>query len=394
VSAVIINRAGMDRAWLMQHDSLTDVLVRFVGVAFVVWTFNKLLRDPLEHLAGYYGSRSSREQRSPPRPAWWRGDRLHQRVEAYRKSRDELRAMAEAAGRRDADLVALLRELLFAEIPGPSPEWDPETLAHEGIRGAWESEQAAARTRREHHVMTVLLMSTQLDADLPVLRQLARRLRIAGRAADAETVERDAEIARRLAEWARDEVWRLLTAGGDGARPELATLLRGLVGDAVRARTERPGRGHRIWRELLAAAAKDRIQRRVDYLDEPRRKLLEAIADLENDHPDRRQARAELDREEGKFRRAGATTPKSDPWELVAQLAEQRHRSVEGNVDGNVPVARRAICGCWRPPWAGWRRRRCCRSRPVSPVAPAGTTAGSGPTRSARRPPGPRAARR
>src|SRR5207302_10367486 len=107
LASVLINLAWVAKAWVEANDSLTAVLVRFVVAAVGVWLIGKLIRDPDEHQAGYYGYRGSRQLRSPSRLSrwlWWRGDRLHRRVVAHREELDELLGRVGLTGPLDADL--------------------------------------------------------------------------------------------------------------------------------------------------------------------------------------------------------------------------------------------------------------------------------------------------
>ena len=172
LSTVVVNLAGVGPGWILENDSLPFVLALFGAVGpwcgcSPSWCVTRSSSGSATTAPG---------AGAPPRPARWRGDRMHQRVERYQNSLDEL--LTTAGWARDADLAAHLRGLMFAPIPEPLPEWTADTLSRPGVGEAWEREQAGARARREHHVMTVMLMVTQLDADLDALRPVAGRDRM------------------------------------------------------------------------------------------------------------------------------------------------------------------------------------------------------------------------
>ncbi|MHA6628428.1 preprotein translocase subunit SecA [Pseudonocardia sichuanensis] len=310
LAAVVVNLAWMERAWVLANDgSLTVVLGRFAAMATTVWLIGKLLRDPDEVAGGFYGFRSSRALRLPSRAPWWSvatGGRLHHR--AAHHGRDLERALEQfGLSRRTRDrglahdLAALLWDRMTAPVHEPLPEWDP--LPAE-IDGALARERAAAQRRRDQHVETIALVVPVLAADPGTMVRVADRLRRAGRTADAAVLD----FQRMLAQ----ELWAQFTA----ARPEP---------DAT------PVPEHRTWAEQLARALAERAELRADYLAGPRKELLEHIkryhldADRGNEW-NARYARAQLRALE--FERQGMSKPRREPLEAVAQLADQRARSV------------------------------------------------------------------
>ncbi|GAA1325786.1 hypothetical protein [Pseudonocardia xinjiangensis] len=303
LAAIAINLSWVSRPWVEANDSLTALLVRFGAVAGSVWLIGKLVRDPDEHRAGYYGYRSSRALRSPDRPfRWlWIGDRLHRRVAGYRTDLEELLGHFGLVGPLNEQLAGQLADRLWArmsaEIPGPLDEWESLPATPE-IRQALDRERAAAAHRRTHHVETITSAVPVLAADPDALARVATHLRDAGRTADADVVEFQRLLG--LALWARA-----------GPQPRHAA-------------------SSRTWTERLATAVKDRNTLRAEYLGGPRRALLAEIKQyyLDNDqpdHPNLRRARAALRALE--FELEGMSRPRSEPLEAIAQLAGQRARS-------------------------------------------------------------------
>ena len=300
LASVVINLAWVSRAWVDAHDSLTALLARFVVAAVTVWLIGKLVRDPDEHRAGYYGYRGSRQLRSPSRLVW-PGHRMHRRIVAHRGELDALLGRFQLAGPLDAALARRLADRLWTrmsdDIHEPLDEWEalPDTPE---INEALAREQAAAVGRRRHHVDTVVLIVPILAADPAASTRVARALRAAGRVADAEVIEFQVRLGQEL--WARA-----------GLGPEPAW--------------------NRVWAQRLAKEVDERNRLRAEYLAGPRRALLEEIRQYYLDrhqprHPNAKQARAALRALEFELR--GMSKPRHEPLEMVVQLAEQRQRSV------------------------------------------------------------------
>src|SRR5690606_25381458 len=312
LSAIVINLAWVDRAWIETHDnSLPTVLTRFAVMATSVWLIGKLWRDADEFRNGYYGFRSKRALRSPERPSrWrvWRGDRLHQRVSDYRRDLDALLAAfgwpSPAPEKLDRSLAEGLARRLWrrmpAEIHRPLDEWDPLPADRKVLADLWD-EQPAVHERRAHLARTITLVVPLLAADPATLALVAALLRSAGRAVDATVVD----FHRMLGQ----ELWAEFAAAAGGSVPPP---------------------GHRTWRARLAEHAKQRTELRAEYLAGPRKVLLEVLKqhylDTDQDgHPNLERARAALAALE--FELVGMGKPRRDPLELVAQLADQRARS-------------------------------------------------------------------
>ncbi|OLT14400.1 hypothetical protein BJF78_19250 [Pseudonocardia sp. CNS-139] len=301
LSAVAINLAWVTRPWVDANDSLAAVLVRFGVTAVTVWLVGRLVRDPDERRSGYYGYRSSRALRSPDRPfRWlWIGDRLEIRIAEYRDGLDGMLGGLGMKGPWNRDFAEQVADRLWArmtaDIPDPLDEWEslPNTTE---IGEALARERAAAAERRAHHVETITLVVPVLAADPAALTRVAAHLTGIGRTTDAQVVEFQRMLAEAL--WARF-----------GAAEPAAS---------------------RHWRERLATALKDRNTLRAEYLDGPRRALLEEIKHHYHntkpaDSANLRRARAALRALE--FELEGMSRPRSEPLEAAAQLADQRARS-------------------------------------------------------------------
>ncbi|WP_343959613.1 trypsin-like peptidase domain-containing protein [Pseudonocardia alaniniphila] len=307
LAAIAINLSWVSKTWVDTHDSLAALLTRFAVAAVTVWAIGKLIRDPDEYRAGYYGYRGSRELRSPSRPMWWPWrNRLHKRAADYRKDLDALLERFGLNGALDRDLAERLAERVWerisAEIHLPLDEWEPlpETTK---IRRALGVERGAAARRREHHVETIKLVAPVLAADPAALDRVADQLRRDGRTDDARIVTFQRMFSQAL----------LAEAG-------MAT----------------PPAASRIWTELLAEAVTERSRLRAEYLAGPRRALLEVIKqyylnDGQPKHRNLRRARAAL--RALRFELQGLSTPRREPLEAVAQLADQRSRSAAETAD-------------------------------------------------------------
>ena len=249
LSSLAINLAWVARPWVEANDSLTAVLTRFGVAAVSVWLIGRLIRDPDEHRNGYYGYRGQRALRSPARPSrwFWIGDRLHRRVVDYRKDLDALLGQFELKGRLNQDLAekvaARLWTRMSAEIHEPLGEWEP--LRPRRSTCPWPVSGRPPAGRRIDHVKTIKLVVPVLAADPDALARVAKHLRDVGKIADAEVVEFQRMLSEAL--WAK----------ADPAPKQAAAS--------------------RVWTERLAKALKERNALRTEYLEGPRRALLEEI---------------------------------------------------------------------------------------------------------------------
>ncbi len=315
LSAIVINLAWVDRAWVLANDnSLATVLARFAVTATSVWLIGKLWRDPNEFRRGYYGFRSKRMLRSPSRAPRWTfvtGGRLSYRATGYRRELDRALDLFELSGRAlDRGLAEDLAEKLWnrmtTEIHEPLGEWEP-LPSNQEITDALAREQGAAKERRDDHVETIELVVPILAADPAALKRAADQLRSAGRDGDAAIVDFQRMLSQEL--WARFVDRRVMTT---------------------------PAPSNRTWAKQLADALDNRNELRERYLEGPRRELLELIKQHyldsdQRDNPNLRRARAALRALE--FQLRGMSRPRSDPLEAVAQLAGQRARSVRDAAD-------------------------------------------------------------
>ncbi|WP_343945443.1 protein phosphatase 2C domain-containing protein, partial [Pseudonocardia zijingensis] len=309
LSAIVINLAWAARPWVLANDnSLMTVLLRFAVAATAVWLIGKLLRDPVEHRTGYYGFRSPRTPRSPSRPGLWTvltGGRIHHRARGYRQDLDRVLGRYRLSGREldrglAEELAALLWGRMQAEIHEPLPEWEPLPRDADLV-DALAAERRHTQQRRAQHVRAVELVVPVLAADPAALQRVADRLRGA-RPADARVLD----FQRMLSQ----ELWALFE-------------------EAWTDRAETPA--HRVWAARLAAALAERVELREQYLAGPRRELLELIKQHhldagERSAPNLRRARTELRALEFELR--ASSKPRPEPLEAVAQLADQRARSV------------------------------------------------------------------
>ncbi|MGI5126743.1 DUF4781 domain-containing protein [Pseudonocardia sp. CA-107938] len=334
LSAIVINLAWVDKAWVLANDtSLVSVLARFAVAAAAVSLIGKLWRDPDEIRHGYYGFRSKRKLRSPGRAPRWTfvtGGRLPYRAAGYRRDLDRVLDAFALSGRSldrglAEELAAQLWTRMVAEIHEPLPEWEPLPSVAE-IADALARDRAAAKQRRDGHPDTVVLVVPVLAADPGGLERAADQLRRAGRPTDAAAVDFQRMLGQAL--WALfAERWR-----EQAQRAEDAQAAReGRTPRAIAA----PAPSNRTWAKQLAAAVKKRNELREQYLEGPRRELLELIKQhyLDNglDDPNLRRARAALRALE--FQLKGMSKPRSDPLEAVAQLADQRVRSVRDTAE-------------------------------------------------------------
>ncbi|HEY0816564.1 MAG TPA: hypothetical protein VGE11_25070, partial [Pseudonocardia sp.] len=270
LSSLVINLGWVRKTWVEAHDNtLPVVLGRFAAAATVVWVVGKLLRDPDEHRAGYYGYRGSRAMRSPDRPSrwlWWRGDRLGRRVAGYRANLDTLLNQLGLPVGRDDTLAVQVAQMLWdrisAPIHDPLDEWERLHATPE-IRRALRRARESAEERGAHHVEAIKLVVPVLAADLAALERVEHALRAADRAADAEIVAFQRVLSQTL--------WSL--AGLTPASPS-----------------------SRVWAERLSAAVRERNRLRAEYLAGPRQALLTEIRQyyLDNlpEHPNLGRARA------------------------------------------------------------------------------------------------------